>query len=133
MCLRICSCLEHVIFFVLVDTCSFYKRFIDYIFIIWKGTLNYLKTSVGQLNTLHSIKFNTKYSPTSIEFLDTRRYKSTNGKLWTTLYTKPTDRQAYLHSKLYHPSLCKCSISYSQESDISALKTLNTSNTLKSS
>ena len=72
-------------------------------------------TFVGQLNTLHpTIKFNAKYSLTSIEFLDTHIYKSTDGKLRTTLYTKPTDRQSYLHSKSYHPSSCKRSIVYSQ-------------------
>ena len=49
-----------------------------------------------------------------MEFLDTKVYKSSNGKLQTTLYTKPTDRQSYLHNKSYHPSSCKRSIAYSQ-------------------
>ena len=35
-------------------------------------------------------------------------------KLKTTLYTKPTDRKAYLHSKSYHPKSTKESIAYSQ-------------------
>ena len=87
----------------------------DDIFILWKGTLDDLKIVVDQLNTLHpTIKFDVKYSLTSIEFLDTRIYKSTDGKLQTTLYTKPTDRQSYLHSKSYHPNTCKRSIAYSQ-------------------
>ena len=70
---------------------------------------------VASASTLHpTLKFDAKYSLTSIEFLDTRVYKSTTGKLQTTLYTKPTDRQSYLHSQSYHPSSCKRSIAYSQ-------------------
>ena len=84
---------ENYIYNLINNKCSFYKRFIDDIFIIWKDTLDDLITFVWQLNTLYpTIKFDTKYSPTSIEFLDTRKYKSTDGKLRTTLYTKPTDR-----------------------------------------
>ena len=95
--------------------CNFYKRFIDDIFLIWNGTLDELKAFIEQLNKLHStIKFDAKYSTNSIEFLDARIYKSINGKLQTTLYTKPTDRQSYLHNKSYHPSSCKRSIAYSQ-------------------
>ena len=82
---------------------------------MWNGILNDLNTFVDQLNTLHpTIKFEAKYSPTSIEFLDTRIYKSTDGKLQTTFYTRPTDRQSYLHSKSYHPSSCKRRIAYNQ-------------------
>ena len=106
---------EYYIYNRINKKCSFYKRFIDDIFILWNGTLDDLKTFVHQLNTLHpTIKFDAKYSLTSIEFLDTRIYKSTTGKLQTTLYTKPTDRQSYLHSQSYHPSSCKRSIAYSQ-------------------
>ena len=105
---------ENYIYNLINNKCSFYKRFIDDIFILWKGTLDDLKIIVDQLNTLHTtIKFDIKYSLTSIEFLDTRIYKSTDGKLQTTLYTKPTDRKSYLHSKSYHPSTCKRSIAYS--------------------
>ena len=106
---------DNYIYNLVNNKCSFYKKFIDDIFIIWKSTLDDLKTFVGQLNTLHpTIKFDTKYSPTLIEFLDTRIYKSTDGKLRTTLYTKPTDLQSYLHSTSYHASSCKRSITYSQ-------------------
>ena len=101
---------ETYIYNLINNKCSFYKKFIDVI-IMWKGSLDDLKTFVGQLNTLHpTIKFDAKYSLTSIEFLDTRIYKSTDGKLQTTLYTKPTDRPSYLHRKSYHPNSCKGSI-----------------------
>ena len=95
--------------------CPFYKRFIDDIFLLWNGTLDELELFISTLNNAHpTIKFDAKYSKTSIEFLDTRIYKSPEGKLQTTLYTKPTDRQSYLHSKSYHPQSCKRSIAYSQ-------------------
>ena len=95
--------------------CPFYKRFIDDIFLLWNGTLDELTTFLEEINRLHpTIKFDAKYSTSSIEFLDTKVYKFTDGKLHTTLYTKPTDRQSYLHNKSYHPTSCKRSIAYSQ-------------------
>ena len=117
---------EHYIYNLINKKCSFYKRFIDGIFILWKGTLDDLKIIVDQLNTLHpTIKFDVKYSLTLIEFLGTSIYKSTDGKLQTTLYTKPTDRQSYLHSKSYHPNTCKRSIAYSQVLRIRGICTEN--------
>ena len=88
------------------------KRFI---FIMWKWTLDNLKIFVVQLNKLvPPIKFSVKYSRTSIEFLNTRIYNSANGKLQTTFYTKPTDRQILLRQQILPPSSCKRSIAYSQ-------------------
>ena len=95
--------------------CPFYRRFIDDIFLLWNGTLDELTTFLEEINRLHpTIKFDAKYSTSSIEFLDTKVYKFTDGKLHTTLYTKPTDRQSYLRNKSYHPTSCKRSIAYSQ-------------------
>ena len=106
---------ENHIYDLLTDKCPFYKRFIDDIFLLWNGTLEELEIFLEQLNQLHpSIKFDAKISKSSIEFLDTKVYKGPDGKLHTTLYTKPTDRQSYLHHKSYHPSSCKRSIAYSQ-------------------
>ena len=103
------------IYQLLANHCPFYKRFIDDIFLLWNGSEDELKAFLEQLNQLHpTIKFDAHYSKTSVEFLDTKVYKSPSGKLQTTLYIKPTDRQSYLHSKSYHPSSCKRSIAYSQ-------------------
>jgi hypothetical protein len=106
---------ENYIYNLMNNKTYFYKRFIDDIFLLWNGTLDELKTCLKKLNELHpTIKFDAKYSFESIDFLDTHTYKSIDGKLLTTLYTKPTDRQSYLHSKSYHPSSCKRSVAYSQ-------------------
>ena len=93
---------------------SMYVRYIDDIFLIWKGSEQELKEFLEVINTIHpSIKFDYKFSRERIEFLDTI-VKLVNNKLSTTLYTKPTDRRAYLHAQSYHPSSTKRSIAFSQ-------------------
>ena len=106
---------ENHIYQLIAGKCPFYKRFIDDIFLLWTGTFDELLIFVEEFNKLHpTIKFDAKHSKTTVEFLDTRIYKSKDGKLQTTLHTKPTDRQSYLHNKSYHPKSCKRSIAYSQ-------------------
>ena len=93
---------------------SMYVRYIDDIFFVWKGPESELKEFLEVINTIHpTIKFDHKFSRERIDFLDTT-VKLTNKKLSTTLFTKPTDRRAYLHSKSYHPNSTKRSIAYSQ-------------------
>ena len=95
---------------------SMYCRYIDDIFFIWHGSERELKEFLEVINTVHpTIKFDHKYSRTRIEFLDTI-VRLINGKLTTTLYTKPTDRRAYLHSGSYHPDSTKKAIAFSQAS-----------------
>ena len=48
-----------------------------------------------------------------VNFLDTTVYVQ-DSKLYTTLYTKPTDSHNYLHYSSMHPRKCKDSIPYSQ-------------------
>ena len=91
-----------------------YVRFIDDIFFLWKGTEEKLLQFFEELNSVHpTIKFDYNYSRTSINFLDTS-ISVTDGRLTTTVFTKPTDRKAYLHSKSYHPRSTKEAISFSQ-------------------
>ena len=93
-----------------------YVRYIDDIFFVWKGTEAQLKEFLEVINTVHpTIKFDAKFSRKKIDFLDTT-VKLQNGKLTITLFTKPTDRRAYLHSKSYHPNSTKRSIAFSQAS-----------------
>ena len=92
-----------------------YLRYIDDIIFIWKGTEKELKKFLEEINLQHpTIKFDHKYSRSNIEFLDLMIYKDTHGKLATKLYSKPTDRQAYLHKSSAHPHHLKKSIPYGQ-------------------
>ena len=71
------------------------KTYLQYrdLFFIWKGTEEELISFIEDLNKkyLPSVKFGFKYWKTEIEFLDTKIYKDTNGKLCLAIYHKPTD------------------------------------------
>lgn len=88
----------------ITDKTIMYLRYIDDLFFIWKGTEGELLSFLENLNEKHpSINFDFKYSKIEIEFLDTKIYKDTNGKLCLTIYHKPTDCQNYLNFKSSHP------------------------------
>ena len=92
-----------------------YLRYIDDIFMIWKGTKVELITFIKELNEKHkTIKFDFQISPRKIAFLDAMLYKNENNNIKTTLYRKPTDQQAFLHAKSEHPRSLKNSIPHSQ-------------------
>ena len=77
--------------------CKLYLRYIDDLFLIWTGTKQQFEDFICSLNNQHpSIKFSYQISNTSIYFLDTTVYIK-NRKLHTTIFTKPTDKQNYLH------------------------------------
>ena len=99
----------------LSELIRFWKRFIDDIFFIFLGSLSELNALMNAMNNLHpTIKFNFKFSQTKVEFLDTTIHIDSKGKLYSTLYTKPTDTMALLHFDSFHPSQTKSSIIYSQ-------------------
>ena len=92
-----------------------YTRFKDDIFLIWTDGLPSLLEFFHQINQIHpTIKFECKYSKTEISFLDTLIRKDQAGNLSTTLYRKPTDRNAYLHYNSYHPQAQIQNIPYGQ-------------------
>ena len=95
---------------------NFYCRFFNDIFFIWNGTLIQLQEFIKKLNNRHpTIKFDFKFSKTSIEFLDTTVYKNKEqNKLLTTVYCKPTDRRNFLHYTSAHPRSLLKNIPYSQ-------------------
>ena len=95
---------------------NFYCRFIDDIFFIWNGTVIQLQEFIKKLNNCYStIKFDFKFSKTSIEFLDTTLYKTKEqNKLLTTVYCEPTDQRNFLHYTSAHPRSLIKSIPYSQ-------------------
>ncbi|MCH2406292.1 MAG: hypothetical protein MK200_08895, partial [Nitrosopumilus sp.] len=61
-----------------------------------------------------SIKFDCTYSNDKINFLDTTVFKNDRKSLSTKLFTKPTDRPGYIHSKSYHPRSQIDNIPYGQ-------------------
>ena len=92
-----------------------YLRYIDDIFMIWKGTKVELIIFITELNEKHkTIKFDFQFSPRKIAFLDTMLYKDENNNIQTTSYRKPTNQQAFLHAKSEHPRSLKSNIPYSQ-------------------
>ena len=92
-----------------------YLRYLDDIFMIWKGTKAELMTFMKDLNEKHkTIKFNFQVSTREIAFLYTMSYKDVNNNIQTTLYRKLSDQQAFLHAKSEHIRSLKSSIPYSQ-------------------
>ena len=86
------------------DRVLLYIRYIDDLLMIWKDSEEELIKFLEELNKKHpTIKFEYEYSREKVNFLDAT-IVNTGSRLSTTLYTKPTDRKAYLHHKSYHPT-----------------------------
>ena len=82
---------------------------------MWTDAEEELLKFINELNQKHkTIKFDIKYSKTTLEILDVLVYKYINNKLQRLLYKKPTDRQSYLHAIPENPRSLKESITYSQ-------------------
>ena len=106
----------------LQEKSSLCLRFVDDIFFLRNGTEEELKSFINRVNRVHpTIKFETNYSYTEINFLDTTVKITSNNELVTTLYQKETDRNTFLHRKSYHPPSTKKSIPYSQALRISRI------------
>ena len=90
----------------------FYKRFIDDGFGLWTGTLDTLEKFAEYANNIHkNIKIELRYSREKIEFLDTWVHLE-KGKIYTSIYRKPTDKQLYLHRTSNHPPSTKSGLAY---------------------
>ena len=95
--------------------CLFFKRFIDDCFGIWTHGKEEFDKWVKYLNDSHpSIKFTVETSASSVAFLDVQVNLDDQGRIWTDLYTKPTDSHNYLHYSSAHPPHCKKALPYSQ-------------------
>lgn len=93
---------------------EFLARLVDDIFFFWHSSEELLLEFVNYLNNCHpSIKFVASYSKERIHFLDTEVYIQDN-TVYTTIYTKPTDKKQYLHYTSHHPPHVTKSIPYSQ-------------------
>jgi len=90
-------------------------RYIDDIFIIWPNSRQEFDSFLSALNSFHDhIKFTAEIDNERVNFMDVTVSKDKEGKLHTTLFTKPTDAHLYLHYTSYHPTHQRKSIPYSQ-------------------
>ena len=92
-----------------------YTRFKDDIFMLWTGGEEALLSFFQEINAVHdSIKFDCKHARDVINFLDVNIHINADGTLKTSLFRKPTDRNAYLHHSSYHPEKLISNIPYGQ-------------------
>ena len=85
-----------------------WKRYIDDIICIWRGTRNELETFLARLNTAHrTLRFMWSISNERIEFLDLNIFKgrrfNTNRHLDISTHFKKTNIFQYLHFSSSHP------------------------------
>ena len=94
--------------FDLLDRILLWKRFIDDILMLFRGSKQECQELVNWLNSLHPgvIKFKHEYSTEKVEFLDLVISKE-NERLETNLYIKPCNKQLYLDFNSNHPQPCK--------------------------
>ena len=92
-----------------------WKRFIDDIFMLFKGSKAECEELVEWLNSLMPgvMKFKFEFSFTRIVFLDLEIFQE-DGVLKTSLHIKPTNKQLFLDYNSNHPQHCKHSLPYSQ-------------------
>ena len=97
-----------------------WRRFIDDIFFLWRGSEEELLEFVEFLNNFHpTIKFKCKsgvnydFTTKSVDFLDTTIWIDSHGLIQTTLYTKPSRVVQYLLPSSSHPSHITKNIPYS--------------------
>ena len=101
--------------FPLVELICLWKRFIDDIIMLFKGTEEQCKELVTWLNSLEPgvIKFKYEYSKNRVEFLDLV-ISIEHGKFVTNMFIKPSNKQLYLDYESNHPEPCKEAIIYGQ-------------------
>lgn len=92
-----------------------WKRFIDDVIMLFRGTEAECESLVEWLNSLMvgTIKFKYDFSYEKIQFLDLEIYIE-NGLLMSNLFVKPTNSQLFLDYESNHPEHCKNAIPYSQ-------------------
>ncbi|XP_077163796.1 uncharacterized protein LOC143831932 [Paroedura picta] len=82
---------------------NFYTRFLDDIFLVYLNP-DSIEQFIQWVNSQHStIKFIGHYDMVEVPFLDTLVTLKPDGRLTTTSYKKPTDRNTLLHFNSFHP------------------------------
>lgn len=81
-----------------------YRRYIDDIVIVWRGTEEELQVFFDKINcNTYGISFSGSWNKQSINYLDLQIYKN-NGYLSTRTFFKSTDRNGYIPtSSCHHP------------------------------
>ncbi|CAJ0928437.1 unnamed protein product [Ranitomeya imitator] len=75
----------------------YWKRYIDDVFMIWKGDEDLLLQFVSDMNScVPNLSFSIQKSTTSINFLDTMITLEADGNLDVDLYCKPTDKKQFI-------------------------------------
>ena len=99
----------------LLERIILWKRFIDDILMLFRGTKQECESLVDWLNSLMPgvIKLKYEFSYTRIVFLDLEIFLE-DGILKTSLHVKPTNKQLFLEYGSNHPQHCKDSIPYCQ-------------------
>ena len=97
----------------LLDYVMLWKRFIDDVFGLFRGTEEQFESFVAWLNSLMPgvVSFTANFSYSKVEFLDLV-IKIENGKLETDLFIKPSNLQLYLNYDSNHPEPCKTGLVY---------------------
>lgn len=81
-----------------------YQRFIDDVFILWKGDERSLRLFHQYLNSVNDhLSFTLDFDQSQISFLDVLVIRD-GANLQTDLFRKPTDRNTILRGDSYHPS-----------------------------
>ena len=94
---------------------KWWKRFVDDVFGVWRGTKEEFVRFVEICNE-HEERIKVTYEVCEEEavFLDVRVKRTVGGSLQTELYVKPTDRTQYLHTGSDHPRHVKEGIAKGQ-------------------
>ncbi len=91
-----------------------WRRYIDDVFFIWKGSETELKEFHDFMNkNNYNLKFTMEYEEQQMNFLDILVFKDSN-KLCSNLYRKSTHRNFILHGQSFHPIPLKKSLPISQ-------------------
>jgi hypothetical protein len=85
-----------------------FKRYLDDVFFIWRGSVEELQDFERQLNSVtDGIKIKFEYHEQELNFLDTVIYKEEQSdgtvRLKTRVYFKKTDTHQLLHTSSFHP------------------------------
>ena len=97
------------------DAISLWKRYIDDIFMIWTRRKEQLEAFVGIANSIHpDIPLTFEISQHQFNFLDLNIYIDKKGKLQTTMYRKPIDKNLLLQYTSAQPLHQKRNLVYTQ-------------------